>query len=170
MLPVPLVSLLEVFGWSSGPFVAFCDLFGLCSLVGSRLGGPFLVSRVSAPRVWGFLVVSLVFPFRARCFPFFPLGASCAVGVPCMPSASLLSVRFLEALCVFCLPCSFFILSRFHGCLAHPASVSLRHRSAFLSPHTPFRSLSRPLFALPRGVFSSAASSSSSALSSSSVP
>ena len=144
-------------------------IFGLCSLVGSHPGGPFLVSRVSAPRVWGFLVVSLVFSFRVRCFPFFPLGASCDVGVPCMPSASFLSVKFLVALCVFCVRCSFFLLSWFHGYLACPASASPRHRSLFLSPHAPFRSLSRPFFSLPRGVFSSAAWPSSSALSSSSV-
>ena len=68
----PLVSLLEVFGWSSGPFVTFCGLFGFCFLVGSRPRGPFLVSRVSAPRVWGFLVVSLVFSFRAPLLPFLP--------------------------------------------------------------------------------------------------
>ena len=38
---LPLVFLLELFGWSSGPFVAFCVLFVLCSLVGSSPGGPF---------------------------------------------------------------------------------------------------------------------------------
>ena len=105
-----------------------------------------------------------------RCFPFFPLGVSCAVGVPCMPFASLLSLRSLAALCVVCGPCSFFLLSLFHGYLARPASVSPRPCSLFISPLAPFRSLSRPLFALTRGVFSSASSSSSSALSSSSVP
>ena len=124
------------------------------------------MSRVSAPRVWGFLVVSLVFSFQACCFPFFPLGASCDVGLPCMPSASLLSVKFLVTLCVFCVRCSF-LLSRLSrsSCLCLSASslpLSVSSRS--------FCSLSQPFFALPRGVFSSAASPSSSALSSASVP
>ena len=52
------------------------------------------MSRVSAPRVWGFPVVSLGFSFRAPLLSFLPVGASCDVGVPCMPSASLLSGDF----------------------------------------------------------------------------
>ena len=52
------------------------------------------MSRVSAPRVWGFPVVSLGFSFRAPLLSFLPLGASCDVGVPCMPSALLLSGYF----------------------------------------------------------------------------
>ena len=100
--------------------------------------------------------------FELRCFPFFPLGASCDVGVPCMPSASLLSVEFLVALSVFCVQCSFFLLSRFHGYLARPASC-LSLSSLSLSPRAPFRPLSRPFFALPLGIFSYTALSSSSA-------
>ena len=53
--------LLEIVGWSSGPFVAFCDLFAFAPLWVLALEVLFLVSRVSAPRVWGFWVVSLVF-------------------------------------------------------------------------------------------------------------
>ena len=107
------------------------------------------------------------FLFETRCFPFFPLRASCDVGVPCMPSASLLSVEFWW-LCLSSV-CSAPSISC-PGCLERPASVSPRRRSLFLSPRAPFGSLFRPFFALPRGIFSYTASSSSSALSSSSVP
>ena len=120
------------------------------------------MSRVSAPHVWGFWVVSSCFVFEPRCLPLFPLRASCDVGVPCMPSSSLLSVGFLVALSVFCVQCSFFLLFRFPGYLTRPASVSPRRRFLFLSPRAPFRSLSRPFFAFPRGVFSYTAFSSSS--------
>ena len=162
---LPLVFLLEFFGWSSGPSVAFCGLFVLCSLVGSSPGGPFFSCLRFQLLVFGGSGWSpSCFLFEPYCIPFFPLGASCDVGVPCMPSASLLSVGFLVALSVFCVQCSFFLLSRFHGYLARPASVSPRCRSLFLSPRAPFHSLSRPFCAVPRGIFSYTASSSSSAL------
>ena len=79
------------FGWSSSHFVTFCFLFGLTPLWVLARGGAFLMSRVSAPCVWGFPVVSLLFSFRAPLLSFLPLGASCDVGVP---SASLLSGAF----------------------------------------------------------------------------
>ena len=91
-LSLPLGPLLEVIGWSSGPFVALCGLFGFCFLVGSHPGGPFLVSLASAPRVWGFQDVSLVFSFQAPLLPF-------------LPSQGLLRCRgTLSALCLapFC--------------------------------------------------------------------
>ena len=146
--------LLEIFGWSSVPFVAFCDLFGLCSPVGFLARELlFLVSRVSAPRVWGFLVVSLVFSFRAPLLPFLPSRGL----LQCLGTLSVLCLApFCRVFGGFvCLLCAvlFFLLSRFHGYLARPASVSPRHRSLFLSPRDPFRSLSRPFFALPRSVF-----------------
>ena len=93
-----------------------------------------LVSRVSAPRVWGFWVVYLVFSFQALLLPFLPSRGllRCRGMLPCMPSASLLSVEFLVALSVSCVQCSFFLLSRFHGYLICPASVSPRRRSLYL--------------------------------------
>ena len=115
------------------------------SLVGSDTGDPFLMSRVSAPRVSEFPVVSLMFSFRVPLLSFLSLGSSCDVGVPCVPSASLLSGAFGGFVCL--LSVVLFLLSRFSSCLARPA---------FVSPC--FRSLS------------STAWSTSSALSSSSVP
>ena len=74
--------------------MAACVLFGLTPLWVLAREVLFLMSRVSAPRVWGFPLVSLVFSFRAPLLSFLPLGASCDVGVPCMPSALLLSGDF----------------------------------------------------------------------------
>ena len=70
------------------------------SLVGSDMGDPFLMSRVSAPRVSEFPVVSLMFSFRVPLLSFLPLGSSCDVGVPCVPSASLLSGTFGGFVCL----------------------------------------------------------------------
>ena len=92
----------------------------------------------------------MCFLFEPRCFPFSPLGASCDVGVPCMPSASLLSGGF-QWLCLssVCGAPSFF-------CPGFPVislvlPLSLLIVDLFLSPRSPFRSLSRPFFALPHG-------------------
>ena len=128
------------------------------------------MSRVSAPHVWGFWVVSLAFSFRAPLLPFLPSqGLLQCRGTLYALCLATFCQFFLVALSVFCVQCSFFLLSRFPGYLAHPASVSPCHRSLFLSPRAPFRSLSRPFFVFPRGIFSYTASPSSSALSSSSV-
>ena len=115
-LSLPFMSLLEVFGWSSGPFVALCCLFGFCFLVGSRPGGPFLVSRASAPRVSGFQDVSLMFSFRAPLLPFLPSRGllHCRGTLYALCLAPFLSGLW-RLFCVVCRPCSFFLLSLFHG-------------------------------------------------------
>ena len=98
-LSLPLVFLLANFGWSSGHFVAFCDLFGLCSLVGSAR--EVLFSSVS-----GFssscLGVPGSFPscflFEPRCFPFLPSwGPLVILGYPVCP----LLLSFLASFCGF---------------------------------------------------------------------
>ena len=106
-LSLPLGSLLEVFGWSSGPFVVSLASSSLWVLTWEVLSSCLGLQRL----VFGGSRMSpSCFLFGLRCFPFFPLGVSCAVGVPCIPSASLLSVRSLAALCVVGWPCSFFLL------------------------------------------------------------
>ena len=80
--------------------MAFRVLFGLAPLWVLAREVLFLLSRVSAPRVWGFPVVSLMFSFRAPLLSFLPLGASCDVGVLCVPSASLLSGAFGGFVCL----------------------------------------------------------------------
>ena len=134
------------FGWSSGPFVA-CVLFGFPPLWVLAREVLFLMSRVSAPRVGGCRWSPSCFSFRAPLLSFLPLGASCDVGIPCMPSALLLSDDF-RWLCLssVCGALSFF----------YPGFTDYLARPAFVSPC--FR------------YFSYTASSSSSALSSSSVP
>ena len=150
-LSLSLVFLLEIFGWSSSPFVAFCYIFVLCSLVGSSPGGPF--SSVSG-------------------FSSSYLGV--LGGLPRVlfssPAASLSSLSGPLAMSGFpaCpLPRSF--LSSFWWlCLSSVCSAPSFSCPGFtvislvlpLSPRVPFRSLSRPFFALPRGIFSYTASSS----------
>ena len=149
-LSLPLVFLLAIFGRSSGHFVAFCDLFCLCSLVGSSPGGRF--SSVS-----GFSSSCLGVPGGfPRVFFSSPVGSLSSLsgplamtGYPVCPLHRSFLVSF-GVFSVLCLQCSFFLLSRFHGYLARPAFVS--PRSLFLSPRSPFRSLSRPFLALPRGL------------------
>ena len=93
----------------------------------------------------------LMFSFRAPLLSFLPSRGL----LRCWGTLSALCFvpfwQVLVALSVFCLRCSFFLLSRFHGYLARPAFVSPRRRSLFLSPRSPFRSLSWPFFALPHG-------------------
>ena len=91
-------------------------------------------------------MVSLSFSFRASLLSFLPLGPLARSGYSVCPQLRSFLAP-LVALSVFCLRCSFFLLSRFSGYLARPA---------FVSPC--FHSLSY------------AASSTSSALSSSSTP
>ena len=153
-----------VTSWPSVISLAFAPLWVLAREV------LFLVSRVSASRVWGFRVVSLVFSFRAPLLPFLLSRGLLRCRGPLYALCLAPFCRVLVALSVICVQCSFFLLSRFPGYLARPSSVSPRRRSLFLSPRGPFRSLSKPFFALPRGIFSYPASSSSSTLSSSSVP
>ena len=65
--------------WPSVISLAFAPLWVLAREV------LFLVSRVSAPRVWGFGWSPSCFLFEPRCFPFFPLGPRAMSGYPVCP-------------------------------------------------------------------------------------
>ena len=167
---LPLVFLLEFFGWSSGPSVAFCGLFVLCCLVGSSPGGPFShVSGFSSsclgvlgglPRVFFSSLVASLSSLSG------PLAMS---GYPVCP----LPRSFLSGFGGFvCLLCAVLLLSPVPvSRLSRSSCLCLSSSSLSLSVSSrSFHSLSRPFCAVPRGIFSYTASSSSSALSSSSVP
>ena len=139
--------------------------------MGSRPGGPFLVSWASAPCVWGFRDVSLVFSFRAPLLPFLPSrGLLCCWDTlyALLPRSFVRSLaafvcRLRAVLLLFLVPVSRFIS------LVLPLFLRILALSLCLLALL-FVLFLEPLFALTRGVFSSASSSSSSALSSSSVP
>ena len=136
-LSLPLVFLLAIWVVLRSLCGLLCSLWPY-SLVGSRPGGPF--SNVSGFQLlvfWGSRG-SPLFSFRAPLLSFLPLGASCDVGVPCMPSASLFSGDF-----VCLLPAVLFLLSRFSGFLARPACLPPCFRSLFLIlPRLPLLCLS----------------------------
>ena len=131
-LSLPLVFLLEIFGWSlvpSWPSVISLSFAPLWVLAREVL---FLVSRVSAINVWGFWVVSLVFSFRAPLLPF-------------LPSRSLLRCRgTLYAFCLapFCRVFGGFVCLLCAVLLLSPVPVSHLSRSSCLCLSSSLLSLS----------------------------
>ena len=91
-------------------------------------------------------MVSLLFSFRAPLLSFLPLGPLARSGHSVCPQLRSFLAP-LVALSVFCLWCSFFLLSQFSSYLARPAFVSLCFHShaassislALSSSSTPWR-------------------------------